>query len=82
MAGIGFDGEAVYGINETFKKISGKGAYLYSGIKTLLRFNPDNLAVTVDGKTYTAFSVIVGNASKYGGNFKVTPDARLTEPIL
>ena len=82
MAGIGFDGEAVYGINETFKKISGKGAYLYSGIKTLLRFDPDNLAVTVDGKTYTAFSVIVGNASKYGGNFKVTPDARLTEPTF
>ena len=82
MAGIGFDGEAVFGINETFKKISGKGAYLYSGIKTLLRFAPDKLAVTVDGKTYTAFSVIVGNASKYGGNFRVTPDARLTDPIL
>ena len=82
MAGIGYDGETVFGINETFKKISGKGAYLYSGVKTLLRFAPDELAVTVDGKTYTAFSVIVGNASKYGGNFKVTPDARLTEPIL
>ena len=82
MAGIGFDGEAVFGINETFKKISGKGAYLYSGVKTLLQFDPDKLAVTVDGKTYTAFSVIVGNASKYGGNFRVTPDARLTEPIL
>jgi len=41
MAGIGFDGEAVYGINETCKKISGKGAYLYCGVKTLLRFAPD-----------------------------------------
>ena len=82
MAGIGFDGEAVFGINETFKKISGKGAYLYSGVKTLLRFAPDKLAVTVDGKTYPASSVIVGNASKYGGNFRVTPDARLIDPIL
>jgi diacylglycerol kinase (ATP) len=82
MAGIGFDGETVFGINETFKKISGKGAYLYSGVNTLLRFAPDELAVTVDGKTYTAFSVIVGNASKYGGNFRVTPDARLIDPIL
>ena len=82
MAGIGFDGEAVYGINETCKKISGKGAYLYSGVKTLLRFDPDELEVTVDGKKHSAYSLIVGNASKYGGNFKVTPDARLTETIL
>jgi diacylglycerol kinase (ATP) len=82
MAGIGFDGEAVYGINETFKKISGKGAYIYSGVNTLLRFDPDELTVTVDGKTHTASSVIVGNASKYGGHFRVTPDVRLIDPIL
>jgi diacylglycerol kinase (ATP) len=82
MAGIGFDGEAVFGINEAFKKISGKGAYLYSGVKTLLRFAPDELAVTVDGGTHTAYSVIVGNASKYGGNFRITPDARLTDSNL
>lgn len=82
MAGIGFDGEAVFGINETFKKISGKGAYLYSGVKTLSQFAPDELEVTVDGRAHAASSVIVGNASKYGGNFRVTPDARLTDPIL
>jgi diacylglycerol kinase (ATP) len=82
MAGVGYDGEAVFGINETFKKISGKGAYLYSGVKTLLRFASHKLAVTVDGETYTASSVIVGNASKYGGQFRVTPDARLTDPNL
>jgi diacylglycerol kinase (ATP) len=82
MAGVGFDGEAVFGINEAFKKISGKGAYLYSGVKTLLRFAPDKLPVTVDGKTYAASSVIIGNASKYGGHFRVTPAARLTDPTL
>ena len=82
MAGIGFDGEAVFGINETFKKISGKGAYLYSGVKTLLRFAPDELAVTVNGRKHTASSVIVGNASKYGGHFRVTPDVRLIDPVL
>src|SRR4030043_2459251 len=36
MAGIGFDGEAVFGINETFKKILGKGAYIFCGVKTPL----------------------------------------------
>jgi YegS/Rv2252/BmrU family lipid kinase len=82
MAGVGFDGEAVFGINETIKKISGKGAYIYSGIKTLFRFNPDELILNIDGETFSGYSVIIGNASKYGGHFKVAPDARLTDPVL
>ena len=82
MAGIGFDGEAVFGINEAFKKFSGKGAYIYNGIKTLCRFDPGELTFDVDGKSYSGFSAIVGKASRYGGNFRVTPDARLTDPAL
>ena len=82
MAGLGFDGEAVFGINEAFKKFSGKGAYIYNGIKTLCRFDPGELTFDVDGKSYSGFSAIVGKASRYGGNFRVTPDARLTDPAL
>ena len=82
MAGIGFDGEVVFRINETIKKISGKGSYIFSGIKTLFRFNPGELTLNIDGKTFSGYSVIIGNASKYGGHFKVTPDARLTEAVL
>jgi len=82
MAGIGFDGEAVFGINETLKKISGKGAYIFSGFKTLSVFNPDKLILDMDGKTYTGYSVIISKVAKYGGNFKITPDARLTDPFF
>ncbi|MBI5188371.1 MAG: diacylglycerol kinase family lipid kinase [Nitrospirae bacterium] len=82
MAGIGFDGETVFRINETLKKVSGKGAYIYSGIKTLSKFNPYELTFDIDGKTYSGYSAIIGKAAKYGGNFKVTPDARLTDPVL
>ncbi len=82
MAGIGFDGEAVRGINETLKKISGKGAYIYSGIRTLSRFDPGLLAFTIDGKPYSGYSAIIGNASRYGGNFRVAPDARIDNPYL
>ncbi len=82
MAGIGYDGEAVFGINESLKKISGKGAYIFSGIKTLFNFDPEELLFTIDGKTYTGYSAIIGNAAKYGGQFKVTPHAKLTEPTL
>ncbi len=82
MAGIGFDGEAVFGINETFKKISGKGAYIYSGIKVLSGFNPRELTFDIDGKTYSGYSAIISKTAKYGGDFKITPDARLTDPTL
>ena len=82
MAGIGFDGEAVFGINETFKKISGKGAYIYSGLKVLSGFNPRELTFDIDGKTYSGYSAIISKTAKYGGDFKITPDARLTDPTL
>lgn len=82
MAGIGYDGEAVYGINKNIKKISGKGAYILSGIKTLLTFRPEKLSIKINGNTYYGYSIIVGNASKYGGNFKITPDACLLKNNL
>jgi diacylglycerol kinase (ATP) len=82
MAGIGFDGEAVFGINETLKRISGKGSYIYSGIKTLCRFRPAELMFHIDGKTCSGYSAVIGKAAKYGGNFKITPDARLVDPAL
>ena len=82
MAGIGFDGETVFGINETFKKISGKGAYIFSGLKVLPVFNPHELTFDIDGKTYSGYSAIISKTAKYGGDFKITPDARLTDPTL
>ncbi|MEW6068758.1 MAG: diacylglycerol kinase family protein [Nitrospirota bacterium] len=82
MAGIGFDAEAVFGINENIKKVSGKGAYIYSGFKVLLNFKPSDLAFDIDGKIYSGSSAVIGNTAKYGGNFKITPDARLSEPNL
>ncbi len=82
MAGIGFDGEAVHGMNKAVKKRSGKAAYIFSGLKNLLRYSPNQLFYNIDGKEYTGFSSITGKASKYGGNFKITPDADLSDPFL
>ncbi|MCL5024841.1 MAG: diacylglycerol kinase family lipid kinase [Nitrospirae bacterium] len=82
MAGIGFDGEAVFGVNATLKRCSGKGAYVMSGIKTLMRYSPELLTFVIDGKSVTGYGAIIGKASKYGGNFRVTPDASLMSPDL
>jgi diacylglycerol kinase (ATP) len=82
MAGIGFDGKAVHDVNTTIKKISGKAAYILSGIKNFLRYSPNRLFYEIEGKEYTGYCSITGKASRYGGNFMITPDANLAEPVL
>ena len=82
MAGIGYDGETVFGMNKTLKKFSGKGAYIYSGMRRLIEFHPSELTFHIDGTIYSGYSAIIGKASKYGGNFTVTPDARLADPAF
>jgi YegS/Rv2252/BmrU family lipid kinase len=82
MAGIGFDGETVFRVREGIKKISGKGAYLLSGIQTLMRYNPSLIQVTTAKETFSGFTVVVGKAHYYGGGFQITPKADITEPLL
>jgi YegS/Rv2252/BmrU family lipid kinase len=82
MAGIGFDGKTVHDINNAVKKKSGKAAYILSGIKNLLHYSPNQLFYNIDGKEYAGFSSITGKAGKYGGNFKITPDADLSNQFL
>lgn len=80
MAGIGFDAEAVIRVNDRIKKISGKLAYIFSGLKILFSYNPSPTLIKYNSNEKSGYSVIVGKASCYGGNFKITPDARLTDP--
>jgi diacylglycerol kinase (ATP) len=80
MAGIGFDAKAVYDVNSTLKKISGEGAYILSGISNLIHYYPTEMVFSVDGKQHTGYAAIIGNASRYGGNFKITPDADIFNP--
>jgi YegS/Rv2252/BmrU family lipid kinase len=82
MAGVGFDGETVYGVNPWIKKITGKGAYILSGIKTILKYNPSRITLKYNSEQKSGYNVIIGKASCYGGDFRVTPDAKLTEPFF
>ncbi|MDP2279075.1 MAG: diacylglycerol kinase family lipid kinase [Nitrospirota bacterium] len=82
MAGIGYDGETVYGIKKGLKKYSGKGAYILSGLKTLMRWAPDKLTFTMDGKSCEGYSAIICKTSKYAGNFRIAPDADINKNNL
>jgi YegS/Rv2252/BmrU family lipid kinase len=80
MAGIGFDAAAVYKVSDKVKKHYGKASYIISGIKTLLSYMPEPIYVEYNSHKKSCFNVIVGKAACYGGNFKITPDAKLTDP--
>jgi YegS/Rv2252/BmrU family lipid kinase len=83
MAGIGFDGEAVFRVrNNIIKKISGKAAYVLSGIKTWLVYSPPPIRVRTPEGEFEGYTAIIGKSSCYGGYYRVTPKASLTEPLL
>lgn len=82
MAGIGFDAGIVFGVNNQFKRFFGEAAYILRGIQDLVRYHPGELFFSIDGMEYSGYSIIIGKSSRYGGNFRVTPDANILDPHL
>jgi diacylglycerol kinase (ATP) len=82
MAGFGIDAEAVYDVNARLKAWTGRGAYVWSGLKAALHRQPRiqaqlNGAGTLDGQW-----MVVARAAHYGGAFLVHPGAGLLEAEL
>ena len=83
MAGMGFDGGVLKEIKRKHITRWGKAAYYATAIKVLFKHNSLPLTIRVDQKEpITGYSVIIGNGRYYGGKFKVTPHASLTENAL
>lgn len=86
MAGIGYDGKTVYNVNKTLKKVSGKAAYIISGITTLLSRQDEFNATLTDSygniRIIKCGALIASKVSCYAGRFSATPDAELTEPAI
>lgn len=82
MAGIGFDGEIVHGIDPKLKRLWGKGAFIWSGLKTWARGPGQEISLVVDGREKRAAWAVVTNAKHYAGPYVLAPDAKITEPGL
>ncbi len=81
MAGVGFDGEAVHGLNRTLKRLTGKGAYIFSGLKVTLRgLRP--FRIRLGEGEMTCYTLIASNSACYGGPFKVCPGASAFKATL
>ncbi|NOZ66521.1 MAG: diacylglycerol kinase family lipid kinase [Alphaproteobacteria bacterium] len=82
MASVGLDSLAVAHVSTRLKKIIGKGAYALSFIWQVIKSKNITYQVTSDGKTHSAYNVIITNGRLYGGQFICAPEARLEDKKL
>lgn len=82
MVGIGFDGEIVHGIDPKLKRLWGKGAFIWSGLKVWVRGPAHDIRLVVDGRETRAAWAIVTNGRHYAGPYVLAPDAKITQPGL
>jgi diacylglycerol kinase (ATP) len=80
MAGIGFDGFVVHGVRFHEKKLLGKGAYVLSALRNVIRWDGTLMEVTDENGKRPCHSLIICNSSKYAGEFMIAPQASLFDP--
>ncbi len=81
MAGVGFDAESCFCVNEKVKKLLGKVGYIIAGVKAYLS-SSDCFTIEIEGKNYEALWAIVSNAKKYAGNFDISKKTSIFDPFL
>lgn len=81
--GLGFDGA----VAKRFAEASTRGlfTYLKEGLEEFTDYEPRSYRVTIDGSTTLerkAFVIACCNASQYGNNAFIAPDASITDGLL
>lgn len=81
--GIGFDAWVVH-TSLKVKRLRGNAIYLYSVLKTLMKYKPGTLQLQFNDRTYMQdyFMVTIGNGTSLGGGFYLTPDAQIDDGLF
>ncbi|MBC7922139.1 MAG: diacylglycerol kinase family lipid kinase [Ferruginibacter sp.] len=81
-AGVGFDAHVGYLFSQS--KHRGFGTYVQTTMQELFRYQPASYRLTVGGRTKRrkAFAVTFANASQYGNNAFVAPQADVQDGLL
>lgn len=84
VAGIGLDAEANRLANRMPAWLRAWGGYVVAAVRALARFRPVEFKVAAGDRTFgrKGFFVAVGNAHRYGGGMKITPQAKLDDGLL
>jgi len=83
VAHAGFDSVANDIANRT-PVLRGTPVYLYAALRTVVGWTPATFTVDVgEGpREYPGWTVAVGNAGRYGGGMRITPNASIDDGIL
>lgn len=82
MAGIGVDGAVVRDVWPWGKRVLRQGAYALSALKRAMTWDPAVFEISTPEGTVTCHTAIVCNASRYGGNFILSPGSSPLSPGL
>ena len=85
VAGVGIEAKIAWQFMEHGKTgTRGKAPYFTLGAKTFFTYKPNTLRVTTDGHTQemAPLTLVFANGRQYGSNFKIAPQARLTDGKL
>lgn len=80
MAGAGFDGAVVEGVGLGEKRWLKQGAYLLSALRCCCSWEREPMEIVADGEQRECHSVIICNASRYGGSFVLAEGADVFSP--
>jgi diacylglycerol kinase (ATP) len=75
MAGIGLDGAVVRDVWPLGKKFLRQGAYALSALKSAVSWDSSRFEISTHEGVMTCHTVIICNASRYGGNFILEPES-------
>lgn len=82
MVGIGFDGEVVHDIDARMKRVFGKAAFVWSGLKLWFKGPGRDISLKVDGQEKHCAWAVVSNARHFAGPYVLAPDAHIEDPGL
>jgi diacylglycerol kinase (ATP) len=82
--GFGFDAAVNITTYSMDSSTGGLWLYLRALVKTLGKYRPVQLTITMNGRTVDqeAFLLSIGNGTTCGGGFKLTPHAKLDDQLL
>jgi diacylglycerol kinase (ATP) len=84
VAGCGFDAAVANRVNEGYRRLRGRTAYMAGIVQTLFSFRPTNLSLIVDGDLVYGRAMLCAfaNATSYGGGMQIAPTAELSDGYL
>jgi diacylglycerol kinase (ATP) len=75
MAGIGLDGAVVRDVWPLGKRLLRQGAYALSALKSAMAWDGTMFEISTPADNVTCHTAIICNASRYGGNFILSPES-------